>query len=124
MATKQTNRRSTGRKTTRKKSNSANKSMFLGIGLIAVLIGLIAFSVMGLKNSNGDKEPEQTITYIPSTKKEEQKEVAKNVAVPSKEDKANAERERKAREKEKELAKREQALKEKEKEQELSLIHI
>lgn len=118
MATKQTNRRSTGRKTTRKKSNSANKSMFLGIGLIAVLIGLIAFSVMGLKNSNGDKEPEQTITYIPSTKKEEQKEVAKNVAVPSKEDKANAERERKAREKEKELAKREQALKEKEKEQE------
>ncbi len=108
MATRQTNRRNTGKKTTRKNSKSASKGLFLGIGLIAVLIALIAYSVMGLNNSSKDKQEEPTITYIPAKKKEDtEKDTSKVVSVPKKEDKSKEK---------KELEKREQALKDKEKE--------
>lgn len=91
MAARQTNKRPVGKKTTSRrktsKSKSAGSGLFLGIGLIAVLIALISFSVMSI---TGDKkqEEEKTVTVIPAKKKEqsEQKEqMAREVPVPKKE---------------------------------------
>ena len=94
MAARQTNKRPAGRKTTARKktlkSKSAGGGVFLGIGLIAVLIALISFSIMSITGSKEKEEP-KTVTIIPAQKKEtaekkEQKEqVAKTVPVPKKE---------------------------------------
>ena len=107
---RQTNRRSTGRKTTRRKSSkskSASRGAFLGIGLIALLIGLITISVMTITNDRekGSKE-EKVVTIIPAKKKEEQKESTKVVSVPKKEEKKK-EREEKPKKEEKQVAKKE-----------------
>lgn len=99
MATRQTNKKSTSRKTSNRKkskSNSAGKSVFLGIGLIAVLIALISFGVMSITNSK-EKEEVKTVTVIPAkknnvdkknenTKKDVAKKetVNKNIPVPNK----------------------------------------
>ncbi len=120
---RQTNRRSTGRKTTRRKSSkskSASRGAFLGIGLIALLIGLITVSVMTITNNRekGSKE-EQVVTIIPANKgesKKEQKESTKVVSVPKKEEKKK-EREEKPKKEEKQVAQKEDK-KEKVKEQE------
>lgn len=100
MAARQTNKRPAGRKTTTRRKTSKSKSagggVFLGIGLIAVLIALISFSIMSITGSK-DKEEPKTVTVIPAQKKEtaekkEQKEekqqkqqAAKTVPVPKKE---------------------------------------
>lgn len=107
---RQTNRRSTGRKTTRSKSSkskSASRGAFLGIGLIALLIGLITISVMTITNDRekGSKE-EKVVTIIPAKKKEEQKESTKVVSVPKKEEKKQ-EKEEKPKKEEKQVAKKE-----------------
>ena len=123
---RQTNRRSTGRKTTRRKSSkskSASRGAFLGIGLIALLIGLITVSVMTITNNRekGSKE-EQVVTIIPANKgesKKEQKESTKVVSVPKKEEKKK-EREEKPKKEEKQVAQKEDK-KEKVKEQEEQL---
>ena len=73
MAARQTNKRPAGRKTTARKKTSKSKSagggVFLGIGLIAVLIALISFSIMSITGSK-DKEEPKTVTVIPAQKKE------------------------------------------------------
>ena len=107
---RQTNRRSTGRKTTHRKSSkskSASRGAFLGIGLIALLIGLITISVMTITNDRekGSKE-EKVVTIIPAKKKEEQKESTKVVSVPKKEEKKQ-EKEEKPKKEEKQVAKKE-----------------
>ncbi len=100
MAARQTNKRPAGRKTTTRKKTSKSKSagggIFLGIGLIAVLIALISFSIMSITGSKEKEEP-KTVTVIPAQKKaeaakkeqKEQKEqnqqAAKTVPVPKKE---------------------------------------
>ncbi len=74
MAARQTNKRPAGRKTTTRKKTSKSKSagggIFLGIGLIAVLIALISFSIMSITGSKEKEEP-KTVTVIPAQKKAE-----------------------------------------------------
>ena len=100
MAARQTNKRPAGRKTTARKKISKSKSagggVFLGIGLIAVLIALISFSIMSITSSK-DKEEPKTVTVIPAqkketaekkeqkTEKEKKEQAAKTVPVPKKE---------------------------------------
>ncbi len=100
MAARQTNKRPAGRKTTTRKKTSKSKSagggIFLGIGLIAVLIALISFSIMSITGSKEKEEP-KTVTVIPAQKKaeaakkeqkeqkEQKQQAAKNVPVPKKE---------------------------------------
>lgn len=100
MAARQTNKRPAGRKTTARKKTSKSKSagggVFLGIGLIAVLIALISFSIMSITGSK-DKEEPKTVTVIPAqkketaekkeqkTEKEKKEQAAKTVPVPKKE---------------------------------------
>ena len=52
MAARQTNKRPVGRKTTTRRKTSKSKSagggVFLGIGLITVLIALISFCIMSI----------------------------------------------------------------------------
>ena len=65
MAARQTNKRPAGRKTTTRKKTSKSKSagggIFLGIGLIAVLIALISFSIMSITGSKEKEEPKTEI---------------------------------------------------------------
>ena len=100
MAARQTNKRPAGRKTTTRKKTSKSKSagggIFLGIGLIAVLIALISFSIMSITGSKEKEEP-KTVTVIPAQKKaeaakkeqkeqkEQKQQAAKTVPVPKKE---------------------------------------
>ena len=100
MAARQTNKRPAGRKTTTRKKTSKSKSagggIFLGIGLIAVLIALISFSIMSITGSKEKEEP-KTLTVIPAQKKaeaakkeqkeqkEQKQQAAKTVPVPKKE---------------------------------------
>lgn len=99
MAARQTNKRNTGKKTTTRrknyKSKSATKGVFLGLGLIALLIGLISLSIISITDSKGSKEPEEkVVTIIPAQKDEEKKkEPSKVVAVPKKEEKKTAKKE-------------------------------
>lgn len=106
MATRQTNRRTTGKKTTRRKtykSKSASKGVFLGLGLIALLIGLISLSIISISDIKGSKEQEEKIvTIIPAKKDEEKKkDPAKVVAVPQKEEKKKEEPKKVAKKEEK-----------------------
>lgn len=100
MAARQTNKRPAGRKTTTRKKTSKSKSagggIFLGVGLIAVLIALISFSIMSITGSKEKEEP-KTVTVIPAQKKaeaakkeqkeqkEQKQQAAKTVPVPKKE---------------------------------------
>ena len=100
MAARQTNKRPACRKTTTRKKTSKSKSagggIFLGIGLIAVLIALISFSIMSITGSKEKEEP-KTVTVIPAQKKaeaakkeqkeqkEQKQQAAKTVPVPKKE---------------------------------------
>lgn len=106
MATRQTNRRTTGKKNTRRKtykSKSASKGVFLGLGLIALLIGLISLSIISISDIKGSKEQEEKIvTIIPAKKDEEKKkDPAKVVAVPQKEEKKKEEPKKVAKKEEK-----------------------
>lgn len=112
MATRQTNRRTTGKKTTRRKtykSKSASKGVFLGLGLIALLIGLISLSIISISDIKGSKEQEEKIvTIIPAKKDEEKKkDPAKVVAVPQKEEKKKQQEEKKVAKKEEKQEKQE-----------------
>lgn len=94
MAARQTNKKPAGRKTTARKKTSKSKSagsgIFLGIGLIAVLIALISFSIMNITGSK-EQEEQKTVTVIPAKKKEtaekqqEKQQTVKNIPVPKKE---------------------------------------
>lgn len=98
MAARQTNKRNTTKKTTTRrknyKSKSASKGIFLGLGLIALLIGLISVSIISITDSKGSKEQEdKVVTIIPAKKNEEKKkEPAKVVSVPKKEEKKKEEK--------------------------------
>lgn len=124
MATRQTNRKTTGKKTTRRKtykSKSATKGVFLGLGLIALLIGLISLSIISISDIKGSKEQEkQIVTIIPAKKDEEKKkDPAKVVAVPQKEEKKKQQEEKKKEEPKKVVKKEEKQEKKQEKKQEV-----
>lgn len=123
MAARQTNKRTSGKKTTTRrknyKSKSGSKGMFLGLGLIALLIGLISISILTISGSKGSKEPEQIVKIIPAEKPEEKKQDEKKVvAVPKKEEQKQKEEKQKEVKKKEEKKKEEQKVVKKEEKQE------